>query len=360
MMNAALSAWSRVLHPARASLRPDTRLLVWRNGNIGDHIAALGVYHAIRDALPRATLVLFTSAGGESGFGRELLERDGCFAEIVAPPLGWTRQRGSVSRLRALRCDEAIYLPSDKAGLRQLAWHALLLRLAGTRALGIFRVSKLRLFRRWQVRQGLRPSEAERLEEVLGGLKQLRLAVGEPSFPVSPRQISLPQPVVAICPGANVLVNRWPSERYVELSRRMVLDGWSILVLGGAEVQPIGTAMEACVPSGRIVNAAGRTSLLEAAQLMASCRCVVSNDTGLGHLAAAVGVPVVTILSSRDLPGSWLPHGANLGVRHSVECEVCYRRECPTIHCIRGIEVDDVLRGVAGLLKSPQRGLMAV
>jgi ADP-heptose:LPS heptosyltransferase len=159
-------------------------------------------------------------------------------------------------------------------------------------------------------------------------------------------ELGLPGRVIAVCPGAGIDLNRWPEECYATLAARLVDTGWSVAVLGGPNESETAARLVAGLPPGRAKNFAGAGDLIRAAGVLRGCSCAVTNDTALAHLAGLVGIPVVTIFSSRDYPGSWLAGGQALGVRHTVSCEVCYRRTCAHMTCIRSIRVDDVMDAI--------------
>ncbi len=93
--------------------------------------------------------------------------------------------------------------------------------------------------------------------------------------------------------------------------------------------------------------------LMESAEVISHCKLLVSNDSGLAHLAAAVGTPVVGIYSSRNFPGSWHPWGNNHIVlrNDTLSCRFCFRTECETMQCINSITVEQVVETCRKYLK---------
>ncbi|MGE3847161.1 MAG: glycosyltransferase family 9 protein [Gammaproteobacteria bacterium] len=105
---------------------------------------------------------------------------------------------------------------------------------------------------------------------------------------------------LAVAPGANYAGKKWPREAFADLLRRAAGDVDAVVLLGSAEDEVDAKHLAAAGPHAR--NLAGRTSLLEAAALLARCRAFVGNDSGLGHMAAAVGVPTLTVFGPGDPP----------------------------------------------------------
>jgi len=85
--------------------------------------------------------------------------------------------------------------------------------------------------------------------------------------------------------------------------------------------------------------------------VLAEIDALVAGDTGVGHLAAALGTPVITLFGPTD-PRLTAPRGRAVVLTHPVPCAPCFYRECPIEHpCLRGIAAASVLeraRAVAG------------
>lgn len=161
-------------------------------------------------------------------------------------------------------------------------------------------------------------------------------------------QLGLPQqhtaPVLAFCPGAEYgKAKRWPAEYYGELARQHIDQGGSIWLFGSDK--DLSVCEEISVIAGEgCHNLAGRTSLAQAIDLLSIADQVVSNDSGLMHVAAALNRPLVAIYGSSD-PEFTPP----LNKRHRIvnlglECSPCFKRECPLGHldCLRKISVEQV------------------
>jgi heptosyltransferase-2 len=139
---------------------------------------------------------------------------------------------------------------------------------------------------------------------------------------------------VALCPGAEYgPAKRWPY--FGDLSREIPLEK---AILGSAGDAEAAQGIEG-------TNLAGRTSLDEAIVLLAGAALVVSNDSGLMHVAAALGRPQVALFGSSS-PEHTPPQSAAARVLWlRLECSPCFARECPLGHfrCMRDISVQQVL-----------------
>ncbi|MBD3243929.1 MAG: lipopolysaccharide heptosyltransferase II [Chitinivibrionales bacterium] len=147
---------------------------------------------------------------------------------------------------------------------------------------------------------------------------------------------------VVICPGARYgPAKQW--QGFANLAR--ALNGSRVLIMGGAADRAEGERIVQASPSNTL-NLAGRTSLVEAAAILSSVRCVISNDSGLMHLAGFVGTPVVGIFGSTS-PTWTRPLGTRVRIMYTGEpCSPCLDRECRFGHyrCLRAITVEEVAR----------------
>ena len=159
--------------------------------------------------------------------------------------------------------------------------------------------------------------------------------------------------LLVLCPGAEYgPAKRWPESRYCELAARMVDNGWSVWLFGSEKDQAVCRTVNEHA-GGRCVNLSGATSLAQAVDLMSLADAVVSNDSGLMHVAAALDRPLVVLYGSSD-PGFTPP----LNRRHRIvslglNCSPCFKRECPEGHldCLTGIEVEQVAAGLLELIE---------
>lgn len=159
-------------------------------------------------------------------------------------------------------------------------------------------------------------------------------------------RLNLDKPVVALLPGAEYgPAKRWPIERYGELARRLVDSGRQVWVFGSAKEHELGDRIQRATGEG-VTNLCGSTKLVDALDLLALVQCAVSNDSGLMHMAAAVGVKLVALYgSSTPAYTPPLTHKADV-VYLGISCSPCFERECPLGHlnCLMGIGVDDIFR----------------
>jgi len=147
------------------------------------------------------------------------------------------------------------------------------------------------------------------------------------------------RPVLALCPGAEFGgAKRWPAQYYGELARDYLAKGWQVALYGSANDQPVTAEIRAaCGEDQACLDFAGRTQLAEAVDMLSLSDAVVSNDSGLMHIAAALSRPLVVVYGATS-PGFTPPLNENSEVLVSdIDCAPCFERECPLQHhrCMR-------------------------
>ena len=155
------------------------------------------------------------------------------------------------------------------------------------------------------------------------------------------------KPVVCMMTGAEYgPAKQWPLEYYRQLAEKLVDTGWQVWLLGSEKDRPAGETIAATIDG--IKNLCGKTRLVDTIDLLDCARTVVSNDSGLMHVAAAVGVEVNVIYGS-STPEYTPPLTDNdrknifyLGLG----CSPCFKRVCPLSHteCLYNITCIDVFK----------------
>jgi len=156
------------------------------------------------------------------------------------------------------------------------------------------------------------------------------------------------RPAAALCPGAEYgPAKRWPARYFGELAQGLAAHGCAVWLIGSKNDREAGAEIER--HSGGVCrNLCGETTLAEAIDLLASAALVVSNDSGLMHVAAALGKPLIALYGSSS-PAYTPPLSPNARIlKLDLPCSPCFKRECPLGHfnCMMQLTPDRVLAAV--------------
>ncbi|MBA3958094.1 MAG: lipopolysaccharide heptosyltransferase II [Parachlamydiaceae bacterium] len=158
--------------------------------------------------------------------------------------------------------------------------------------------------------------------------------------------------IVGINPGAAYGTAKcWLPDRFLEVTRRLIEDP-SVYVLYFGDNAGLSVVNDICkdLPTERVINLAGKTSIRELLALIQVCDGFLTNDSGPMHIAAALKVPLVALFgSTSDVKTG--PYGIGKVIHKHVECSPCYKRVCPIdFRCMKRIEVDEVYRELKDIL----------
>lgn len=312
---------------------------------LGDTVMAVPALGALRRGHPTARLA---AVGPWAG----LLDGQGLADLLITYPRRWGERLAMAGALRRLRADLAVLLPgSFEAAASAWLW-------AVPRRVGFATGGRRRLLTEWL------PRPEPRLHQVDEYLAVARRAGGLPEEAV-PRLAPPPaggperssargllagagaqgrRPLVGVHLGAAFGPAKvWPADLVADFCRLVHRGGGSAVLLGTAADREAAAAVVGHQPVASLV---GRDSPGLLPALLSELDALVAGDTGVAHLAAALGTPVVALFGPTD----WrltAPRGPAEVVRHPVPCSPCLLRQCPIEHpCLRGIEPAEVARRV--------------
>lgn len=171
----------------------------------------------------------------------------------------------------------------------------------------------------------------EVIKRVEDWLKQLQIGISKEN-------------TIAIAPGAAYgPAKMWPKEYYKSLAHFLTKRGYTVLILGGEKEEALGNYIKDGNPY--IWNLCGKTDLLTVAGIFLHIKALISNDSGLMHMAAALKIPQIAIFGSTEpsLTGPLNPKAVVL--RKKLPCSPCFKRTCKYNHymCLKTISVEEII-----------------
>ncbi len=189
-------------------------------------------------------------------------------------------------------------------------------------------------------------------------LPELKVPPAEAEAWRQKRGLAADRPIVALAPGAVGPSKRWPMESYAALARRLLADGFAVWVLGGPQEKGLAAEIVGETAARDLTGQGLRDAILA----LACAAAAVSNDSGLLHVAAALGTPSVGIFGPTS-PWHWAPLNplaATIETTSELACRPCHRPVCRFVHhrCMRDIAPDAVVaateRAIRAIQPEPQ------
>jgi len=345
----------------QSETRPLERILIIRLGAIGDILLATPVIRALAAEFPEGRIDFLTK---EAYIG--LLKANPGLAGVIAfpPDRGFRGLAETLRLVRSRRYDAVVDL-QDSIRSRLLAFFS------GSRIRRTVRIGRFRRFLLVRLRMDryreAAPVPVKYLNAVedLGAAddgKGLDLAV-DPAARESVNSrlgrlgIGNRSKIVALAPGAGRKTKRWPAERFAETGRRFGELGFRIAVLGGSRDADVCSAVTA--GAGRFaVSFCASASLAETAALLERCSLLVTNDTGVMHMASALRIPTVAVFGPTTRHFGFFPFRSPATVlERNLPCRPCSFHgtdRCPEAHfnCMRTISSDEAVSAAEKLLKT--------
>lgn len=145
--------------------------------------------------------------------------------------------------------------------------------------------------------------------------------------------------ILGLCPGAEYgEAKRWPAEHYAEVANEALNKGWQVWLFGSDKDVPV-TSQINQLTQNKCTDFGGKTKLGEAIDLMSICNTIISNDSGLMHIAAALDKKLIAIYGSSDPTHTPPMHPQAVIEYLGLGCSPCFKRTCPLGHlnCLKQI-----------------------
>ncbi|AWO81417.1 MULTISPECIES: ADP-heptose--LPS heptosyltransferase RfaF [Serratia] len=285
------------------------KILVIGPSWVGDMMMSQSLYRTLKAEYPSAEIDVMAPA-----WCRPLLARMPEVNQALAMPLGHGAlglgERRRLGRaLRANRYDRAYVLPNSfKSALvpffadipQRTGWRGEM-RYGLLNDVRVLDKAAFPLMVQRYVALAYDKGRIQRADDLPQPLLWPRLQVSDEEIADTTAAFNLTdsRPIVGFCPGAEFgPAKRWPHYHYAALAQRLIESGYQIALFGSAKDHEAGEQIRAALQEDArdfCLNLAGKTQLEQAVILIAACRAVVSNDSGLMHVAAALNKPLIAL-----------------------------------------------------------------
>ncbi|CAI1185633.1 ADP-heptose--LPS heptosyltransferase RfaF [Serratia marcescens] len=285
------------------------KILVIGPSWVGDMMMSQSLYRTLKAEYPSAEIDVMAPA-----WCRPLLARMPEVNQALAMPLGHgalglSERRRLGRALRANRYDRAYVLPNSfKSALvpffadipQRIGWRGEM-RYGLLNDVRVLDKTAFPLMVQRYVALAYDKGRVLRADDLPQPLLWPRLQVSDEEIADTTAAFNLTdsRPIVGFCPGAEFgPAKRWPHYHYAALAQRLIEGGYQIALFGSAKDHEAGEQIRAALQDDArdfCLNLAGKTQLEQAVILIAACRAVVSNDSGLMHVAAALNKPLIAL-----------------------------------------------------------------
>jgi ADP-heptose:LPS heptosyltransferase len=352
--------------------RSARRILLIRLDNLGDVLLMTPAFHAIKAALPEASLTLLASpVGSQVG----LLDPD--IDDVIVYQAPWMdpwhklpqdsqREQQMIAQLKERHFDAAIIFGSFHQSALPAAYLCYLADIPLRAAASIDGPGSLLTTRHKHPERMMH--EVERGLDLVGALG---ISATEPELvlrtPPAAREsvmdllatpdLAAHTPLIVVHPGCSMPARTYPWEMYSQVIDLLVEQLGAFVAVTGAEDERelVDTVLLHVQPAHRssTVALAGTLPFPELCALLETADLTITNNTGPMHISAAVKTPVVALFALTNPPEQWGPWRVpNRVLYHDVACRICYSRICPYQHeCLRMVSPEIVIQAASELLQ---------
>lgn len=345
------------------------KILIYRLGSLGDTIIALPCFNRIKECFPEADITLLTNipVASKAAPLEAVLGSEYFFDRTLAYPIH-TRNPKTIFKLlrdiRRLEIDLVVNICAQRSQdsfKRDKAFF----RLAGISNFLGFKFYTDEVYTYVNPLSGEQEWEAKFLQRKLGDLGDfdlnddkywdLHLTTQELNLANDAIAEIKDNPIIALSPGTKMEVKDWGENAWIQLITNLPskYKNYTIAVIGSVEEADLADRLIEKW-SGKAINFCGKTSPRVSAAILKHTDLFIGHDSGPMHLAAAVGVPCVSVFSCINQPRRWFPRGMhNVILFPDTECAKNGLNQCsnPNGYCVQTIAPELVLDGIERILQ---------
>ncbi|MFT5658331.1 MAG: heptosyltransferase-2 [Gammaproteobacteria bacterium] len=317
---------------------------------IGDMVMAQSLLKIIRQAQPQVSIDVLTPKWSLGILARMPEVREGIALDVKHGELGFRTRYQTGKSLRAKKYKQAYILPKTLKSALTPYFANIPIRT------GFFGEMRYGLI------NDIKPLDKTVLDQTVkkyASLAQPSNQIVATPFPalepnrdnaqnlMRTHQINQQGLLVAFMPGAEYgPAKQWPVTHFAELAQMINKLGGQVLIFGSDKDRTDGDTIAESNPN--VINLCGKTSIEDAVDLIAATHVAVTNDSGLMHVAASVGIPLVSIYGSSS--PLYTPPLTDKAIVEwlKLDCSPCYQRECPLQHlnCLKQITPQSIFHHI--------------
>lgn len=338
------------------------RILIVRTDRIGDVLLSTPVIKALREAYPKSYIAVMANPNT-----KEILDGNPYLNEIIIldkqkEHKGLIGSLRLMSSLRKRKFDLALILHGTKRVHVLALLSGIKERVGYNRKWGFLLTKKI---------PDIKPLGLK--HELEYCLDLVRILGIEPKdkrtfFPINSiaenkieqlfkEKIKAGFPVVCLHPGASCPSKRWLKERFAEVAKKLISEfNANIIIVGGKDENlNISNELDRLINEEHVLNLSGNLTIPELGSVLKRCDLFISNDSGPVHIAASVGIPVISIFGRSQAglsPKRWRPVSENSVVLHKdIHCKICLAHNCDkNFACLSAVSADEVYAAAKDIL----------
>lgn len=328
----------------------EKKILVIGPSWVGDMVMAQSLFMTLKNDSPQCQIDVLAPAWSLSLLNRMPEITKGIIMPLIHGQFGLKERFQLGKQLRSSQYTHAIVLPNS--------WKSALIPYFANIPLRTGYLGEMR----WRLLNDVRKLDKKKLSMTVQrfvslGLEKnakhsltypipsLKIEENDKQTVVKKFQLTASSKILALCPGAEYgSAKRWPAEHYAKLANYKIAQNWSVWIFGSDKDKPVAKQINQ-MTTNACIDFSGKTTLAEAIDLMSLTDVVITNDSGLMHVAAALNRRIIAIYGSSD-PGFTPPlNNKSKVIDLNLNCSPCFKRECPLGHtrCLTDISPQQVL-----------------
>lgn len=336
----------------------NNKILIVGPAWVGDMVMAQCLFKLLKQQQPYVMIDVLAPA-----WSLPLLARMPEVSSTIIMPLGHGQLdlRGRYHLGKSLcekKYDQAIVLPNSFKSALLLCWAKIPRRTGWRGEMRYLVLNDVRILDKKRyplmierfMALGLAPDESLPSEYPI---PELKISAESQVHALANHRLEYPEiPVLALCPGAEFgPAKRWPEEYYADIANAKLNEGWQVWIFGSPKDTDVAKRIMQLTQE-RCVDLTGRTRLEEAVDLLALATTVVSNDSGLLHIVAALKKPLVAVYGPTSASFTPPLHVDARILSLKLDCQPCFQRTCPLQHqrCMHELRPEMVLKAISELV----------